>query len=89
MKIKKYVAVLPITNYITLGIEGMSPGFSQKVKFSWSNAGVQDRSHTAKLLVDKNGRVYFNSYKVPYYLDEFSKLEDLWEAHCNDKQDNR
>ena len=45
------------------------------IKFRWSHNGETDKPHRAKVKYNREGRAYFNTYKLSIPLDECIRIE--------------
>lgn len=63
---KQPIAIITVSNNISVHILAMEHGIEDKVKFNW-NGG---RTCTAKMRYEADGRAYFKSGKFKLYFDE-------------------
>lgn len=62
-------ACYPVTVDIGIVIYDVVYGIDDRVKFAWDVCGKVKRPCYSKIRVDKEGRMYFNTFKHKIYLD--------------------
>ena len=63
-------AYYPVTMDINIVIYDVIYGIDDKIKFAWNVCGKVKKPCYSKIRVDKEGRMYFNSYNKKIYVDE-------------------
>lgn len=65
----------PVTANIVIVIYDVIYDIDDKVKFAWDVCGKKKKPCYSKIRVDKEGRMYFNSYNHKIYLDECMRVD--------------
>ena len=69
------IAVYSLTAFNAIEILEIIHDIDDYIKFRWINNGVSGKPHRAKVKYSKEGRAYFNTYKLSIPLDECIRIE--------------
>lgn len=71
LEIKGYY---PVTMNIVIVVYDVIYDIDDKVKFAWNICGKVKKPCYSKIRVDKEGRMYFNTYRLKIYLDKCMRV---------------